>query len=348
MNTRTQYRAVEPGDIDGSRLRALISAETPDREHEVLLAAGAELDSYRKNPVVLWAHDASLPPIGRAVEVTAEPGVGVWAVNEFAPTPFAQEVLALYRGGFLNAFSVGFRTLASGRGGERGPRVVTRWELVEQSAVAVPANPDALAVAAGDGNLAADWLLKTYYPPADDATLLRRVGLPPGADWPTLAAAVCRFVGFRGGVPLTASQREQVEGGLRREYQRRGRHFPDLADPRRPIFHHDEPTCFEEREMAALVATLRGRAEALRNIARKRLRRGQPLPEIDPLRAAAADLSEVLEAAGDPSGDAADTAPVLAALRETLVMLRDQPQTALTAALDSLRRGGIGGATPAS
>ncbi|NUQ02075.1 MAG: HK97 family phage prohead protease, partial [Armatimonadetes bacterium] len=166
MKTAVTTSAVVKDLPDGRCLLALISAETLDRSSELLLAAGAELEAYRRNPVVLWSHDPSLPPIGRALRVEAEPGVGLWAVNEFAPTPFAQEILGLYRGGFLNAFSVGFRPLelAPPRdAAQRGP-TIARWELVEQSAVAVPANPDALVIAAGEGNRAARWLLKTYYP----------------------------------------------------------------------------------------------------------------------------------------------------------------------------------------
>lgn len=151
-------------ETDGRRLRALIAAESVDREHDVLVADGAELAAYLRNPVLLWAHQAERPPIGRALALEVEPGVGLWAENEFAPTAFAQELFELYRGGFLHAFSVGFRPLASEpRAGGRG-RIIHRWELIEQSCVPVPANPDALVAAAGEGNRTAGWLLKTYYP----------------------------------------------------------------------------------------------------------------------------------------------------------------------------------------
>jgi len=170
MNTRVSPEAVVAQEFRGRRLRALIAAETLDRQSEVLVAGGVDLDGYRRNPVVLWNHDANLPPIGRALSLEVEPGVGLWAETEFAPTPFAQELFELYRGGFLNGFSVGFRPLETDRRPDAhrpGRKVVTisRWELVEQSAVAVPANPDALVVAAAEGNRAAQWL---------DQDLLRR------------------------------------------------------------------------------------------------------------------------------------------------------------------------------
>jgi HK97 family phage prohead protease/HK97 family phage major capsid protein len=167
VNTRVTPGAVVAQEFNGRRLRALIAAESLDRQSEVLLATGVELENYRRNPVILWNHDANTPPIGRAVSLEIEPGVGLWADNEFAPTPFAAELFELYRGGYLNAFSVGFRPLETERKARRAGQTgatVLRWELVEQSAVAVPANPDALVVAAAEGNRAAQWLLKTYYP----------------------------------------------------------------------------------------------------------------------------------------------------------------------------------------
>lgn len=349
MRTCVTTGAVRQEDFDGRRVRALISAETLDRSSEVLLAAGAQLDNYRRNPVVLWHHDASLPPIGRALEVAPEPGVGLWAVNEFAPTPFAQEVCELYRGGFLNAFSVGFRPLEIDRrpvtAGQRGPTVL-RWELIEQSAVAVPANPQALVAAADGGNRAADWLLKTYYRPADEVALLREVGIDsPEPSWPELAAGVCRLFGRRGGVPLGSAERDRLTAGLRGLYERRGLTFPTAgATARETVYHHREPLLFEEREMAELAALLRGRSEALRNIARKRRRLAEPLPELDPVREAAANLAEVLSPGGDPSAGGAYEA--LAELREELANLRDRRRLAVASSLDDLRRGAIGGALP--
>ena len=171
---KTEYRALVsertfPGD---RQVRGLISAETSDRYGETLLAAGCDMTAYRANPVVLWAHEQYVPPIGRAVEVWAEPGVGVWAVDEFAPTPFAQELYDLYRGGFLSAFSVGFRASARDTSGN----VISAWELHEHSAVAVPANPDALVRAATDhGSDAAAMLLRAYYPEAKDSNEAVRI-----------------------------------------------------------------------------------------------------------------------------------------------------------------------------
>ncbi|MCC7494867.1 MAG: HK97 family phage prohead protease [Fimbriimonadaceae bacterium] len=342
MSQQRGGRPVQPADLDGNRLRALISAESCDRDGELLLAAGCDLAAYRANPVVLWSHDPSIPPIGRAVEVWAEPGVGVWAINEFAATPFAQEIAQLYREGFLHAFSVGFRVLEAGRGTAQGQAVVRRWELLEQSAVAVPANPAALTVAAEAGNKAADWLLRTYYPAAATSDLARRLGLRADLPWPALASLCCRFYGFRGGLELDPAERPAAEALLRTAYDQAGRRFPQpRPGRRRPEFLEDEPVHFEEGCWTELTQRLRGTAEALRNLARRRRRRGLPLPELDPARAAAAALHELLDPPGAPSGAAAgDLERALAELRRDLTAWQAARAATVGAAVEALRRPG--------
>lgn len=156
--------------IEDRTVRAWVSREAPDRMGDVVIAAGMDLSAYQRNPVVLWAHDHRLPPIGKGA-VRAVPGEGIEAETTFASTPFAQEILDLYRDGFLKAFSVGFRTVAYESEQREGKAVtlLTTTELVEYSAVPVPANPDALVKAAVDGGSdAAALILRVYYPEAKD------------------------------------------------------------------------------------------------------------------------------------------------------------------------------------
>ena len=126
----------------------LISNEDVDRHGDVVLARGWRLEAYRRNPVFLWAHDYARPVIGRAQSVWAEPGQ-LLARMEFAPTAFAREVAALYRSGYQQGVSVGFKPLRyEERRQERtgaflGIRFLEQ-ELLEVSAVPVPANRDAL------------------------------------------------------------------------------------------------------------------------------------------------------------------------------------------------------------
>jgi len=126
-----------------------ISDETVDRYKEILKADGCELEEYQKNPVVLWAHNRNqeLPPIGRALWVKKENN-SVKAKVEFAPSAFAQEVAKLYKEGFMNGVSVGYieqgRTDVSEDDDTSAKAIINKWELLEFSAVPVPANPNAL------------------------------------------------------------------------------------------------------------------------------------------------------------------------------------------------------------
>ena len=132
----------------------LASDESADRLSDVVRADGWELDAYKRNPVFLWAHDYTRTPIGRSSWVGVD-GSRLVATIEFAPTPFAREVELLYRQRFLRAVSVGFRARAfsfrKGRDGSVDGVEYTKQELLELSAVPVPANPHALAKALEGG-----------------------------------------------------------------------------------------------------------------------------------------------------------------------------------------------------
>ena len=129
-----------------------ISTNTPDRDQDILEPKGCQLKNYKKNSVVLFAHDYHSLPIGRSVNIQATDD-HIEAEVEFAPTSFAQEVRTLCEQGFLKAASVGFIPLESepieekDDSGElvsrRGSRY-KKWDLLEWSVVPVPCNFEAL------------------------------------------------------------------------------------------------------------------------------------------------------------------------------------------------------------
>ena len=134
---------------DAGPLRFVVSTGAVDRHGDVVSPEGWQLAAYRANPVVLWAHDYRQPPIGRAARVWQQGGA-LLAEVEFAPTRFAQEVEALYRQGYQQGVSVGFRPLRfeERRDVRNGALLGLRFleqELLEISAVPVPANRGALA-----------------------------------------------------------------------------------------------------------------------------------------------------------------------------------------------------------
>jgi HK97 family phage prohead protease len=144
-------------------LTAYISTNARDRMDEVLEPAGMDKKNFNKNPVVLWAHQYDQPPIGKALW-TKEDDVGILSKVKFAPTPFAQEIFQLYKEGFLKAFSVGFvpKDYEDGDGQKKAKRTYKKWELLEYSAVPVPANPEALSLAIQRGILKDESLKKSF------------------------------------------------------------------------------------------------------------------------------------------------------------------------------------------
>lgn len=134
-------------DVKTRRLRAIVSRATKDRHGDTINPEGWQVDNYRdKNPVLLWAHQYSTAPIGKAVYLNVADDGDMTAEFEFADTEFAKEKFYLYEKGYLNSFSVGFRILKWGtRVTEGDPKGYTfdEQELVEVSAVPVPAHPDA-------------------------------------------------------------------------------------------------------------------------------------------------------------------------------------------------------------
>jgi HK97 family phage prohead protease len=154
-------------ELIGGDMRALrftISTGTVDREQDAISVRGWDLKNFTRNPVVLWGHDASRLPIGRAFDVQID-GDALKASVEFIPsdTPeggaFAESVYRLATAGFIAATSVGFRPIKweytndQARGSDDWfPGIdFQEQELVELSIVTVPANPEALIETPGPG-----------------------------------------------------------------------------------------------------------------------------------------------------------------------------------------------------
>ena len=132
------------------------SDETLDRYNEVICASGWVLDRYLQNPVFQDSHDYStiLRTIGRAVVTEVRNGKLFQRVR-FAVevNPLAKIGYAMYRNGFLHAVSVGFIPVEWENGDVRSgfSRRYLKQELLETSAVAIPANPNALELACKAG-----------------------------------------------------------------------------------------------------------------------------------------------------------------------------------------------------
>ena len=152
---------VEVKEVGDRTLEMAGSTEDKDRMGDIIRASGWKTKSFKKNPVFMWVHDYSLPPIGRANKVWVDKETQKLMFNiEFASTEiyeFADTIYKLYKGGFLHATSVGFIPLdwegknEENQYPEREGNVFTSQELLELSAVPVPANANALVSAREQG-----------------------------------------------------------------------------------------------------------------------------------------------------------------------------------------------------
>lgn len=127
----------------------VLSTDREDRGGDTIDQSGWRLDRYKANPVVLWGHNQSLPPIGRCSNPRVS-GRSLIGDVEFATAeqnPFAETVFQLVKGGFVNAGSVGFIPMKYEINRETGGLDFKEQELIEFSICGVPMNPDALAQA---------------------------------------------------------------------------------------------------------------------------------------------------------------------------------------------------------
>ncbi len=127
----------------------IASSEALDRCQEIIRASGWRLEAYRRNPVFQNAHQYGdvLFTLGRALVTEVRDG-HLFQRIEFAvnANPLAKIAYDLYRGKFLNAVSVGFLPIRweNGAPGAGYRRQHLEQELIEVSAVCIPANPEAL------------------------------------------------------------------------------------------------------------------------------------------------------------------------------------------------------------
>lgn len=143
---------------EGRSLVIVGSDETKDRDGDIIMVSGWQMENFLKNPVFLYAHNHSGVPIGSATKVIRRKNPARLEFHEKFPTegvyPFADMILSLFQEKVLNASSVGFlpqkwEEMEKDENDNNrffpGRRFV-KQELLELSACAVPRNPSALQV----------------------------------------------------------------------------------------------------------------------------------------------------------------------------------------------------------
>ena len=134
---------------DGKPMVFIASEESEDRFGDVIEVGGWDIEGFKNNPVFLFVHDRLTPPVGMVPRIWTEGKQLLNTVRWDEADPFAQYLMGKYQRGFMRAVSVGFRALefADGKpreGKDRVGLVFKKTELLEISAVPVPAHPKAL------------------------------------------------------------------------------------------------------------------------------------------------------------------------------------------------------------
>lgn len=135
---------------------AVASTGTKDRDGDIIEPKGWKLKNFKKNPVILWAHEYRGLPIANAPEIKIENEKLMFKVKFITKEiyPFAETLWQMYKNRHLRTFSVGFMPLKfedldddegkDEKGMFRGRRY-TSQELLEISGCPVPSNVDAMA-----------------------------------------------------------------------------------------------------------------------------------------------------------------------------------------------------------
>ena len=208
----------------GNKTTVVASTPTSDRYDDVV-APSWNLDRYKSNPVVVWGHDYNLVPVGKTTDLQMD-GDNLVATIEWddnASNPLGQTVARQFREGYLNAVSVGF---SPGKSTPRRslpkdhPAYAAKGmyfesnELLEISAVSIPANSEALAIRA-----------KRYGLGIQKSTVNRAtVGIPApdGHHW----------MDYEGGPVLMAGDNTDHEGAFAEfEFEIVEEHDPDRLKP---------------------------------------------------------------------------------------------------------------------
>jgi len=141
-NTKMSVRAFAK-NVDG-KLVAIASTEEKDRMGTIIRASGWKLKNFKKNPVLPFAHRYNELPVGIVKNIRVEDKKLIFEPVFHEITQLSREVKQMYTSDppIMRAFSVGFMLLELD---DKDPHIIVKQELLEISAVPVPANASALS-----------------------------------------------------------------------------------------------------------------------------------------------------------------------------------------------------------
>lgn len=130
---------------DDTDFEAIASTAAVDRTNEIIQVDGWDLKNFKKNPVLLWAHNHDEMAVGSASKIWVE-GTGKSAklmikgkIHDY--TEKSRALKQLVKDGIIKTMSVGFKPI------DMDGNTYTKQELLEVSFVNVPANQEAIITA---------------------------------------------------------------------------------------------------------------------------------------------------------------------------------------------------------
>lgn len=153
-------------DPDKRSCMLTMSIQELDRDMDIVVTRGIDLDNFEKNPIALMNHNPNMV-LGTWEGVSKKPKrlEGTVALAAEGTAPHVDMMAGMLGQGIIRAASIGFmpRTLKR-REMENGEFVrgyiIEECELYECSIVSVPANPQALAKMVSEGNAMAKELIE--------------------------------------------------------------------------------------------------------------------------------------------------------------------------------------------
>lgn len=151
MEVIRQVLSAEIRNAEDRTLTCFIVTGRINRGRRKIDLQGGQFGDYYKSPVLLAFHDET-KVIGRCIWLRVEEE-GILAKFEFNHTPIAEDILSLYKEGCLTSWSIGFLPVSYKWEEEEGQEIlhITKWTLLEVSAVSIPMDADAITVAIGQG-----------------------------------------------------------------------------------------------------------------------------------------------------------------------------------------------------
>lgn len=119
------------------------SEESPDRYGDIIEVGGWNFENFKKNNVFMFNHDYHIAPIGTVPKIWVEGNQLLNTVDWDTVDELAKFIKGKYERSILKGESVGFRPLEWTDNKEKG-YTFSKSELLEISAVALPAHPNAI------------------------------------------------------------------------------------------------------------------------------------------------------------------------------------------------------------